>query len=163
MILDLIALDNSSQVWVYQADRLLSYDELDDIREALFPFLDQWTSHQQNLYTYGNVFHRRFIALFVDGSASTGASGCSIDSSVKFITQLGNKLGVDFFDRMSFCYFDNNEEIHKVNKASFKKLYQSGQINDQTLVFDHLVKTKGDFLEKWTVPLGESWLLRMAK
>jgi len=78
MILDLIALENTSRVWLYQADRDLTYDELDDVREDIFNFLGGWTAHAAELHTYGNIFHRRFLGLFVDETASTGASGCSI-------------------------------------------------------------------------------------
>lgn len=161
MLLDLIALDQSSRVWIYQANRELTYDELDIAREQLFPFMDQWSSHSQELYTYGNIFHKRFLALFVDSHASTGASGCSIDSSVRFITQLGEQLGVDFFDRLQFCYLDQNEDVQAVNRIQLKDAYQNGLIDDNTYFFDNLVSTKKDFLEKWTTHLGESWIKKM--
>lgn len=157
MILDLIALDNSSKVWIYQSSREFTYDELDIIREQLFPFLDQWTSHSKSLRTYGNVFHRRFLALFVDETRSSGASGCSIDNSVRFIKDLGNQLEVDFFDRMTYCYFDKEEYIQEVPHNSIKEAYKKQDFNEDTIFFDHLVKTKGEFLKSWTKPLKESW------
>ncbi len=161
MVLDLIALAPSSRVWVYQADRFLSYDELDDARELLFPFLEQWTSHTKELYTYGNIFHRRFLALFVDESASHGTSGCSIDSSVHFIQQLGAKLNIDFFDRMHFCYLDDQEEVQSVNRVQLKEKYAAGDIKEDTFFFDNLVDTKENFIKNWTVQLGESWIKKM--
>ena len=66
MILDLIALDNSSKVWVYQSKTELSDEQIAEIKEDLSQFLERWTSHNKMLYTYGNIFHKRFLAIFVD-------------------------------------------------------------------------------------------------
>ena len=60
MIKDLIALEDSSKVWIYQSNRTITYDELDQMRPEIFHFLDQWTSHDKALITYGNIFHQRF-------------------------------------------------------------------------------------------------------
>jgi hypothetical protein len=114
MILDLIALDNSAKVWIYQADREFSYDELDEIRPMIFDFLDQWTSHQNMLMTYGNVFHRRFLAMFVDESLA-GASGCSIDASVRFVKQLESHFGVSLMGRDTVAYIIDEEIINITN------------------------------------------------
>lgn len=157
MILDLIALDDASRVWIYQADRLLSYDELDAIRERLFPFLASWVSHDRQLMTYGNVFHRRFLALFVDETRAAQASGCSIDASVRFVKALEQDFDLDFFDRMTYTYLDKDEEVAEVRHADLANLYACGDVDDTTFFFDHLVKDKGDFLKGWTKPLADSW------
>lgn len=155
MILDLIALDNSSKVWIYQADREFTYDELDEAREDIFHFLTEWTAHSRALYCYGNIFHRRFLAFFVD-ETNSHASGCSIDKSVSFVTQLGNKFGVDFFDRMTYAYM-KNEEIFTLSHNDLSAAYKDNVINEDTLFFDNLVKDKGAFLEEWIKPLKNSW------
>ena len=158
MIRDLIALENTSRVWLYQADRMLSYDELDYARPRVMEFLENWTSHNHQLMTYGNIFHRQFLGLFVDESMS-GASGCSIDKSVHFVEALGAKLGVDFFNRRRFAYLID-DEVKQIGIDDLKQSYNSGIITENTLFFDNLVSTKGDFLSKWLVPLSDSWINR---
>lgn len=155
MILDLIALDNSSKVWIYQSDQEFSYDELDDAREDIFHFLNDWTSHSNDLTCYGNIFHRRFLAFFVDETKAS-TSGCSIDTSVKFVEYLGNKLNKNFFDRMTYAYMID-EEIYTIKHANLASAYAEKIINDDTLVFDNLVKTKEEFLKHWIRPLHTSW------
>lgn len=155
MLRELIALENSSRVWIYQADRDFSYDELDEVRPHVFDFVDKWTSHHQSVYGYGNIFHKRFIALFVDESAAT-ASGCSIDASVAFVKSIGSKLDVDFFDRMNFTYLED-DEVKTIKSNDMSSALEKHQINNDTLFFDNLVKTKGDFLKHWLKPLNESW------
>lgn len=95
MVRELIALGPESRAWIYAADRELTYEELDIAREMLFPFLEEWTSHSKELMCYGNIFHQRFLGIFVDESLSQ-ASGCSIDTSSRFVQQLSEKLKVDF-------------------------------------------------------------------
>jgi hypothetical protein len=161
MVRDLIALENSSRVWIYQADRDITYDELDEMRPEIFEFLDQWTSHNHELLTYGNVFHRRFIALFVDDTIA-GPSGCSIDKSVKFIEYLGSKYKVDLFNRNLFAYMQD-DEVKFIEKNSLKLCFDNGDINHETLFFDHLVQTKGDFLKRWITPLKNTWINKFIK
>jgi hypothetical protein len=155
MIRDLIALNNTSKVWIYQADRDFTYDELDEARPMIFEFLENWTSHNQNLLTYGNIFHLRFLALFVDETIA-GASGCSIDKSVHFVEALGVKFGINFFDRNTFSYIEN-DEVQFIHKADLKSGLVENKINGETLFFNHLVQSKHDFLKHWLVPFDESW------
>jgi hypothetical protein len=158
MILDLIALDDTSKVWIYQSDKEFTYDELDIAREDIFHFLTDWTAHSQGLTCYGNIFHRRFLAFFVD-ETNSHASGCSIDKSVKFVEYLGDKLGKDFFDRMTYAYMVD-EEISTLHHADLQNAYITKKIDDETLFFDNLVKTKGEFLKLWIKPLKQSWHTR---
>lgn len=162
MIRELIALENTSRVWIYQADRELNPDERLFVRKNLDAFLKQWTSHSNALMTHGNLMHHRFITLFVDESLA-GASGCSIDTSVRFIQDLGQALNVDFFDRMNYTYMTSDKVVKHIHHSQLKNAYIDGVINDQTLFFDNLVKTKEDYLNDWLKPLSESWHFRFIK
>lgn len=155
MLRELIALEDSSRVWIYQADRDFNYDELDEVRPYVFDFVDKWTSHHQQVFGYGNIFHKRFIALFVDESAAS-ASGCSIDSSVAFVKSIGAKLNMDFFDRMNFTYLED-DLVKTVKSSELSSALTNQEISNDTLFFDNLVKTKGDFLKYWLKPLNQSW------
>ena len=155
MILDLIALDNASKVWIYQSNEEFTYDELDEAREEIFHFLNDWTAHSNELACYGNIFHRRFLAFFVDETNSY-ASGCSIDKSVKFVQYLGSKFSKEVFDRITYAYMVD-EEILTISHPELPKAYSEGLVNEETLFFDNLVKTKGEFLKNWIKPLKNSW------
>lgn len=164
MYLDLIALDDQSKVWIYQSGTQLPVEIVRNIREDLMNFLKQWTSHNMNLFTYGNIFHNRFLVLFVDEKYNT-AGGCSIDKSVHFIQGLERKYGISLMERKDVAImekaFDEEGEdissIYTIPLDDLKDAWQSGRVNDDTLVFDNLVKTKSEFLKKWVVPLKSSW------
>jgi hypothetical protein len=156
MVADLIALDNKARVWIYPADGVFTDDQRTEMQGYLYKFLGDWTAHNQALKSYGNLFHNQFLTLFVDETMAH-ASGCSIDSSVHFVQELGKHFNADFFNRMLFSYMDAEENVHTLNAAEFKAAYANGTINDKTLVFDHLVKTKEEFLNEWLKPLQDSW------
>lgn len=155
MLRELIALENESKVWIYQADRDFTYDELDRFRPEIFKFVDQWTSHHQSVSGYGNIFHKRFLALFVDESLAQ-TSGCSIDSSVSFVKSVGAALNIDFFDRLNFTYLEE-DEVKSIKNVDLSDALKNNEIGESTLFFDNLVKNKGDFLKSWLKPLKDSW------
>lgn len=156
---DYKVLSDDSRVWIYQSNRPFTKTEQEELRPVLAQFADQWVSHNRQLKAYAGVFNDQFIVLMVDESMA-GASGCSIDSSVHFIKKIENAFQVNLFDRMTFTYQDGNS-VKAAPREEFARLYQSGTINDDTLVFDTLVKTKKDFQESMLKPLGQSWHKRM--
>lgn len=156
---DLIALDDSSKVWVYHSSEVIPEEKIPEIKKHIFHFVGQWVSHNRALKAYGNIFHNRLLCLFVD-ETQAGASGCSIDSSVRFIKELGSHYKVDFFDRMIFSYI-LDDEVYTSKRPALKQQYAAGEITDDTLFFNPLVKNKEEFINHWLVPLGDSWMKRM--
>jgi len=156
---DLIALDDSSKVWVYHSSELIPEEKIPEIKNHIFNFVGQWVSHNNALKAYGNIFHNRLLCLFVD-ETKAGASGCSIDSSVRFLKKLGDHYNVDFFDRMIFSYI-LDDEVLTASRPELKNLYEQKVVSDDTLFFDPLVKNKEQFIQSWLVPLGDSWMKRM--
>lgn len=152
-------LSDQSKVWIYQSNRPFTSEEVTKLRPILADFATKWVSHNQQLKALGEVYHDQFIVLMVDESLA-GASGCSIDSSVHFMKRVEEAFQINLFDRMSFTYKDG-DRIKIAPREEFARLYAGGGINDETLVFDTLVKTKKDFQEQLLKPLGQSWHKRM--
>jgi hypothetical protein len=148
-----------AKVWVYQSNRPFTDDELKVLEQEIASFADEWVSHNVKLRAFGAVYLKQFIVLMVDESQA-GASGCSIDRSVYFLKLVERNFGVELFDRMSFAY-RLGDEVRTASREEFARLYQSGIINDETLVFDNLVNTKEAFDHAWIKPLSESWHKRL--
>ena len=100
-------LSPASKVWVYTANRLLTSEDKTEIANAMAHFLPQWAAHGNSLFGNYSVEYDRFLILVVDETQSN-ASGCSIDTSVRFIKDLGKHLDVDFFNRMNMVIEENN-------------------------------------------------------
>ncbi|MFT5017530.1 MAG: hypothetical protein ACI9G6_002306, partial [Limisphaerales bacterium] len=75
--------------------------------------------------------------------------------------ELGAELGIDFFNRMRFSYRDDKGNIHTVGRDEFKNLYRSGRLENDTIVFDPLVKELGELRQIFERPLEDSWHSRM--
>jgi len=148
-------LADHSRVWIYQADRQLSDNEAAEIQLHGEQFIAQWAAHGSDLQAAFNVFYNRFLILFADES-QVKASGCSIDSSVRFIKKIEKEYQLDLFDRLNLTYRKGGE-INLIRMVDFQTAVDKGQLNQETTVFNNLVETKGEFENKWEVPVRESW------
>jgi hypothetical protein len=101
-------LPDHSRVWLYLANRKLDSTELHYAEEQLQSFLKSWAAHGKNLFCDGRFLFDQYLVLVVNEKQES-ASGCSIDSSVRFVKSLGNELGVDFFNRMNVLEFDGEK------------------------------------------------------
>ena len=145
----------NSRVWIYQSDRLFSQEEVNEINLVLENFCHQWAAHGKPLKSFAKVYYNCFVVLMVDESNVT-ASGCSIDSSVKVIREIMSKYKVDLLNRMIFAYLEDGE-VKLSNRPDFIQKLKQGDISDDTIVFNNLVKDKLDFETQWKLPLAQSW------
>ena len=148
-------LSENTRVWIYQSDKPFEEADIPKVRAKVKGFATEWVSHSEALKSFGDIYHGRFVVLMVDETQG-GASGCSIDSSVRFIQELEKDYGMDMFDRMNFTY-KTEDGIKSAHREEFIELYRLGLINDETVVFNNLVTTKKAFEKKWEISLGESW------
>lgn len=138
-------LDKQAKLWSYQADRLLTDTEVQWVNEQLVPFLEDWAAHGTKLKAYGEVLNNAHLILAVDESAHN-ASGCSIDTSVRFIKQLEKELGISFFNRLKMLTW-SEDGFKYVNYADL------GNLPEETIVFNNTVTNVGEFNETWKLPV----------
>lgn len=89
-----------ARVWVYQSNRILTDLDKQTIFSASKQFVSEWAAHGTSLQSDVEVIDDYFLVLAVDENIAS-ASGCSIDSSVKFVKAIGNELNIDFFNRLN--------------------------------------------------------------
>lgn len=148
-------LPDSSKIWIFQASRSFTQQEIAEIRQAFDAFIEAWTTHGSDLKAGYEIRYNRFIILALD-QTETSASGCSIDASVHFIQQLEKKYDVALLDKMNVSY-KQGEFIAYKPLNEFKKMAKQKAVSKNTIVFNNLVTNKGEFLEHWEVPASESW------
>ena len=148
-------LPNSSRVWIYQSDREFTANEIELISVKAEEFINQWTRHGDDLKGSFTIKYNQFLVLAVDESFND-VSGCSIDSSVRFIQGLENELKLDLMDKMNIT-FKVNDNINVVKLSDFQKFAKEGKITSATIVFNNMVSTKEDFENNWEIPAKESW------
>jgi hypothetical protein len=156
---NLLAYPDESRVWIYQADQPFNDGDIISVNEDIEAFCEQWTSHNHNLRALGGVMHDLFVVLVAD-ETNTSASGCSIDKSVAFVKRLEQKYHRNLLLRDNVAWLDDNEQIQITPLKELKQAVKDGKINLETPVFDNLVATRKDYISRWTVPLGNSWMKR---
>ncbi|WP_338874045.1 hypothetical protein WBJ53_00240 [Spirosoma sp. SC4-14] len=161
MYVDFDKLPDNARLWVYQANRPLSDDEVNDIETALRPAVAQWAAHGQPLLASAFVIGNRFVVVAVD-EGYTLPSGCSIDSSVRTLKNIGSTVGVDFFDRSAAVQAADGT-VATYSLPEIKTAVATGLLTPDTILFNTLVKTKAEFLADWQVRAADSWLKRYFK
>ncbi|MDO6759309.1 ABC transporter ATPase [Tamlana sp. 2_MG-2023] len=161
MLVDFNTLPEESRVWIYQANRSFSEQELEEIQEKLNTFIENWTAHGSDLHAGYTIKYKRFIVLGLDQGVAK-ATGCSVDSSVHFIQQLEKDYNVDLMDKMNVSYKQGEYVAYKT-LTDFRKMAKDKAVSKNTIVFNNLVATVAEFNENWEVPASESWHARFVK
>jgi len=161
MLIPFNELPDTSRVWIYQANRSFTEEEITEISSRLQQFIESWTAHGANLNASFEIRYKRFIILALDQKVNA-ATGCSIDASVNFIQQLEKDYNVDLLDKMNVSY-KQGEHIAYKNLIDFRKMAKEKAVSPNTIVFNNLVNTKAEYLDEWEVPASESWHNRFLK
>ncbi|MFC4634571.1 ABC transporter ATPase [Dokdonia ponticola] len=161
MLVDFSTLSDQSRVWIYQSDKAFTEEQVGQLEKDLSTFLTSWTAHGAALKAGFEVKYKRFIIIALDQSEAT-ASGCSIDSQVRFIQAMQENLGVDLLDKMNVTYYQN-DRIHYKNLIDFKKMAKDGAVGKKTIVFNNLVTNLEEYKNHWEVPAIESWHSRFLR
>ena len=161
MLVDFNTLPEESRVWIYQANRSFSEEEIEEIESKLTVFIENWTAHGSDLQA-GYLFkYKRFIIIGINQNFNK-ASGCSIDESVRFIQELESQYQVDLLDKMNVSYKQGDFVAYKT-LIDFKQMAKDKAVSKNTIVFNNLVTTIAEFNENWEVPASESWHSRFVK
>lgn len=148
-------LPNNSRVWIYQSNREFTDTEIEIISAKAEEFINSWTRHGDDLKGSFTIKYNQFLVLAVDESFNN-VSGCSIDSSVRFVQQLENEFQVDLMNKMNVTFKDG-DNINLLKLADFQKFAKEQKITSETIVFNNMVDTKEDFENNWEIPANQSW------
>ena len=147
---------SESRVWVYQSNRLFTLSEALELEEQLNKFSAEWRSHGAKVNAYANLFFGQFVVLMAD-ETEAGVSGCSTDSSVRFIKELGDQFKVDFFNRTNLAFVSKDKiQLLPLNQLTYA--FENGFIDEDTLFFNNVVQNKAELENNWIIPVKNSWL-----
>lgn len=155
MLVDFNELPDTSRVWIYQANRSFTKEELEEIQEKLEVFINQWTAHGLNLKAGFDIKYKRFITIALDQDLNQ-ATGCSIDASVHFIQKLESDYKVDLMDKMNVSYKQGEFVAYK-SLTDFRKMAKNRSVSPNTIVFNNLVTNIAEYKTDWEVPAKDSW------
>ena len=152
-------LSSFTKVWIYQCDKFFSPEQVNTFNELALTFKENWMSHGNPVNGTIELFHDRFIVLFVDEKEEQSC-GRAVDASVRFMKELEQELGVKLLDRMLVAYRDANK-IKSCSLSEFEKLIEQGKVNANTIVFNNTIHSISEFENSWEVPISKSWHARL--
>ncbi|WP_452224363.1 ABC transporter ATPase [Lacinutrix chionoecetis] len=155
MLVDFNTLPETSRIWIYQANRSFTDEELEEIKNKINIFLTNWTAHGSNLNAGFEIKYKRFIIIALN-QEEQAATGCSIDASVHFIQQLEKEYNVDLMDKMNVSYKQGDFVAYKT-LIDFRTMAKQKAVSKNTIVFNNLVNNIAEYKENWEVPASESW------
>lgn len=137
---------DTSRVWIYTASRAITNLEAEFIQSNLELFSNEWKAHSQPLKAKACMLNE-FTLVFVVDQSITSASGCSVDTSVRFVKELGKELEIDFFNRLNVLV--QNNQNNTLYLHPYRKL---NELSNHSY-FNPLVDILSDLKENWLVEL----------
>ncbi len=152
------SLPDYSRIWIYQANKKLDSKSVAILSETLKTFTEKWLVHGQPMHASFDIRFDRFVILAANEGINA-SSGCSIDSSVRTLKEVGHALQLDFFDRREVA-FKNGDDVLLLNISTLKNSLSKGDWNADTLVFQNLIAEKSQLDTAWIISAKASWLKR---
>ncbi|SHO63815.1 hypothetical protein [Algoriphagus zhangzhouensis] len=150
------SMPESSRVWLYQSERKFRPEEQSFIAEKLSKFCEGWNVHGNPLPTSFEVLDEQIIVLAVDESQA-GASGCSIDSSVRTLREIESQLQVDLTNSGKVSFKSSAGSIVVTPALGIKSKVLAGDIQEETPIINPMIQIKADLPNIW-ISAGNSWL-----
>lgn len=158
MYLPFDQMPDDSRVWVYQANHKLSDQDAAVIQERMTRFCESWNTHGNLMPTSFALFESQILILAVDQSR-LGASGCSIDSSVRTLRELENTLTINLTDQGKISLKKSSGDLKVISALGLKSKVASGEIDLDSEVINPLIQVKSDLRQLWQ-PVRNSWLAK---
>jgi hypothetical protein len=149
------SMPDHARVWIYQSPRPLNDDEVALVQLLMDDFMSDWTSHGARMEAGVSVEHNRFIIIAAD-EQKAAVSGCGIDKIARAVHEIGKRIGTDFLDRLTIYYL-GDEGIQSAQMSAFWALRKAEKVTSNTLVFNNLVRTVGEWKAAWITPFSASW------
>ncbi|ERM83496.1 hypothetical protein P872_00015 [Rhodonellum psychrophilum GCM71 = DSM 17998] len=150
-------MSENSRIWVYQANRKLTSAEQQWISDKLKVFCEQWNTHGALMPTSFAIRFDQVILMAVDES-QLGASGCSIDSSVRTLKEIEKQLQINLLDQGKVSFLSAGNDFEMTSVLGVKAILKEGKIKPDTVILNPLIAKKSDLDKKWLIPAKESWL-----
>lgn len=146
----------NNRVWVYLSDKVLEDATVAALKNDLKNFIAGWNAHGTALSASSEILHKHFIIIKAD-EEKFAASGCSIDKQFQFIKEAEKKYNLSLLNRLVVAYKDGNT-TKVIHSAKVPELLVSGQLTENTTVFNVAVANENELKTDFEIPLNKSWL-----
>lgn len=150
-------LPDDARLWVFPSPGPLEPEAAERLLAEVDRFLEGWHAHGRPVVGGREWRHGQFLLVGADERA-TGVSGCSIDSLFRALQGLEREMRISLTDAFPVWFRGGDGEIRSVPRPEFRALAEAGEVDADTVVFNHTVGTVGEVRAgRWEGPLRESW------
>ncbi len=149
---------DDARVWIFQTVMPWNADQETILQEAITGFLATFKAHRMPVRAAVQFFSRHFIVLAADEHV-TPVSGCAGDALHHMIQNLGQKTGLDFFNRLVIPVLEISGDMRFMTKRDLREAVRAGSLPDDIRILDHSVRLLGDWRSAWVKPYKDSWLM----
>lgn len=143
-------------VWIFQLGSEPSAAVTAQLLADLNAFVAVWKAHGTPVPGSVDIRHGRFVII----QAEPGhASGCSIDSMTKGVTEILQKAGLEVLGPERVFFKDAAGAVAHIDFKEAKAALLDGRMNAETTVFDSTLGNSNE-LSRWEVPSHQTWLAR---
>jgi hypothetical protein len=144
-----------SRLWFYTANRVLTESELELLTSNAAKFCESWTAHGKDLHCSFQCLYQCVFILAVDEQVCA-ASGCSIDSSVKFLRESESLFNIQWFDRLlTVPVLDQDTKPFTIEQLI--KAYEQGLIHEDSKIVHTTAAQMLQFKHSSVLPLHQWW------
>ena len=152
MLSDFHSLPDSSRIWIYASEVILTNKHQDFILDYISDHLQTWNAHKIDLTAGVTILENHFIVVALDESKNK-ASGCSIDTLQQTIQKLETELSLSLLNRLN-VYCKKDGVIECINYLNLK-----GNVDSHTLFYDLTIQKKED-LNTYLKFIKDGWCNR---
>jgi hypothetical protein len=150
------SLPDSARIWIYQSSRPLTPDESAEAARVLRGFADSWQAHGAPVAAWAGVLQDLFLLFAADEQSGSAVSGCSIDSSVKVVRELGARFGLDFFGRLVLAV-EGRDGLELLHRDQLTQALAEGRIQPHSPARDLTASDLGAWRRSFVRPLNATW------
>lgn len=152
------ALPDAARVWIHPTTAPLSDSTQTAVLDQLTAFVDEWTSHEQNVRGGVTVLYDRFVVLAGVRTDGENPSGCAIDDASRAIDAVADAHGIEWVPSLHVLYRTNDGTVAAVSRSTFQARAEDGSVTTDTTVFDPSVTRLGAVRHGgFEQPADQSW------
>jgi hypothetical protein len=147
----------NGRIWIYNANRRLSSNEMQEISQRMQNFIQNWKAHGKDLDASFEWVEHQILILKVNEEQHP-ATGCAIDTWMEFLQGINKHYNLDLFkrDRMAI---QTNDRVVFLDMSQLSEAYENNIISDDSLLLDHTISKLSDF-QNFKKPIRVSWLCK---
>jgi hypothetical protein len=149
---------NNQKIWIYTLSMELTNEQIVDLKNRCEAFVSTWTAHEVSLDASFEL-HKNRLLIFKVNEDKYNASGCSIDKQLRFVKDLEALFSLELLNRLLIAYQDN-DGVRVVKSSQVSELIKSGEMNENTLIYDNTITSEHQLKNEWLKPLKNTWLLK---